>query len=481
LKILFIFPNWTSSEDKQIGCFSKKAGVYPPINLAILASYAEREGHTVKIVDAESMNLSNQQILDISNEYQPDVIGMTASTPFYHITIQLGGLLRFQHPDAILLLGGPHITVTHELPAIFDYGFIGESDNSFPEFLQAKQNNQGIANISGLLYHIGDATFYTGDVNPAKINNVPFPAWHLLDMNNYYIGTLKGNKNFASIMTIRGCPFNCIFCSTKVYGNNIRRRHYKKVVDEIQFLYNKYSISHFIFLDDVLTLDREHIINIAREIIKRKLDITFEGSTRANLVDDELINILHQAGLIRLSFGLESVNTGIRKTMKKNVPLDSYINANRITNSLGIETLNSCMIGLPGETVDTVRETLSFIRDNKEIKQANISIAVPYPGTELYKMALNHEKGMELVDDDISHFIRYNKAVIRTGDLNPDDLVSLQNASFASIYISPHRWRSVICKSGWMGWLMTWRRLIRCIWMGNLSLVFVNRKYWRTR
>lgn len=175
-----------------------------------------------------------------------------------------------------------------------------------------------------------------------------------------------------------------------------------------------------------------------------------------------------ESGLIRLSFGLESVDENIRRIMKKNVPLESYIEANRLTNKYGIETLNSCMIGLPGETEETIRKTLRFLRESKEIKQANISIAVPYPGTELYEMAKKEEYKLRLVTNDFSNFRRYNSAVMRVGDLSPQDLIGIQNEAFASIYIfAPWRWSSMVKKSGLQGAELTVKRLMKCIDKGN--------------
>jgi len=480
MRIIFLFPKWTDAVG-EIKCCSKKAGVYPPLNLAVLGSIAENKGHTVKIIDGEVNNYSNEEIVEMVKNFEPDLIGLTSTSPFFHIVFNLAKKLKDSLPNIHILLGGPHISVMQEesfLP-VFDFGFIGEADMSFSVFLDIYKDGE-YNQVDGLIYRKDNKII----VNPSSVkyvdvNKLPVPAYHLLDMDKYYIGTKDGKKHFSVIMTVRGCPFNCIFCSTKVSGKNIRRKKPQLVIDEMKLLIDKYNIEHFIFLDDTLTLDKNHIINICDLIIENNLNISFEGSTRANLIDEEIVKKLKQAGMNRISFGLESVNKNIRINMKKNVPLRDYIKANKLTNAFGIETWNSCMIGLPGETKDTVMETVSFIRDNKEIKQANISIAVPYPGTELYDMAVNKQGGVELMDNNFSNFIRYNSSVLKVGDLSPDDLIRLQNTSFVSIYISPHRWKSVINKSGWRGWLMTWKRLFRCFRWGCWDLIFVSRNYWK--
>jgi anaerobic magnesium-protoporphyrin IX monomethyl ester cyclase len=268
-------------------------------------------------------------------------------------------------------------------------------------------------------------------------------------------------------MTVRGCPYHCIFCSTQVFGKDYRRRSPELAVDEMELCVGKFGIRHFMFLDDTLTMNRDHILEICDRILLRGLGITFEGSTRANLVDEDMIRQMVRAGLIRLSFGLETVDETMRKTMKKMVPLESYVEANRITNHHGIETLNSCMIGLPGETRETVRKTLYFLRQSREIKQANISIAVPYPGTELFAMAKKGEMGLRLMTEDYSRYRRYNAAVMRVDDLSPDDLIKIQNEAFASIYLAPWRWWPMFRKSGFAGIWLTLLRLVRCLMSGK--------------
>lgn len=481
VRILLLYPKWTSDYG-VFSHFAKKAGVYPPLNLAYLAALAEKQGHEVRIIDGEVEEMYCDEVVDEVIKFNPNLVGMTATTPFYHFVEEIAVIIKEKLPDVPILVGGPHITVLREktFKDCFDYGFIGEADKSFPLFLEKYEKGGDISEIPGILFRDGEETKYTGDVSlVTNMDSLSTPAFHLLKMDKYKIGTLQEIKNFAPIMTVRGCPFKCIFCSTKIFGRNLRKRSPELVVEDIKYLKNKYDINHFIFLDDTLTLDKKHILKICDLIIKEKLDITFEGSTRANLVDEEIISKMKEAGLIRLSFGLESVDKNIRKIMRKEVPLESYINANKITNKYGIETLNSCMIGLPGETKETIKKTLSFLRDSPEIKQANISIAVPYPGTELYYMAKNEMNGLKLMIDDFSRFRRYNCSVMKVGDLFPEELIKLQNDAFASIYLAYWRWIPLIKKSGFFGFILTFTRLIKSLARGRFDLIFIDKNYWK--
>ncbi len=155
--------------------------------------------------------------------------------------------------------------------------------------------------------------------------------------------------------------------------------------------------------------------------------------------------------------------------------------ANKLTNKYGIETLNSCMVGLPGETLDTIKRTLSFLRDSPEIKMSNMSIAIPYPGTELYEMAKKGEYGLKLITDDFSQFRRYNSAVMYVGDLSPEELIRIQNDAIASIYLAPWRLLPMLKRSGLSGFLLTFNRLIKSLLKGRYELLLVDRNYWKQK
>ncbi len=343
----------------------------------------------------------------------------------------------------------------------FDYGFLGDGEESWAKFLNVYSNNQSLATVPGLMYRSDGKVCKTEKISGSQDLDVyPRPAYELLDMKKYVFGTLRGRLNFATIQTIRGCPWKCIFCaSDQLDTTRISKRSVKSVVDEMEFLGDSHSIRHFMFVDDVFTLHRERTIEFCNEILSRGLKVTFEGSTRANLLDDELVALMVKAGLIRLLFGLETVDKDMRETMNKKVPLEAYSEANAILNKYKVEALNSVMIGLPGESRENVRKTLDFLKKDKNVKQANFAIAVPYPGTEFYEMAVNGHKGMELLTDDFSEYKRYGSGVTNFNGLTPDDLKRLQNEGFVSVYSRYWRWWPVVQKNGVMGLLMTFIRL----------------------
>ncbi len=462
MKIMLLFPSWTS-EYGIAKHFGRKTATWPPLNLAILAAIAEQEGHEVRIIDGQAEDMSLAKMVEQTSAFKPDIIGITGATPFYHMAIDLASELKkiLQTP---IVIGGAHITILKRqaFEPCFDYGFIGEADTTFPMFLRYIETGRDISGIKGILFRQNGKVQYTGSVVRVQdINSIPFPARHLLKMDKYKIGTLRGTKNFTSIMFSRGCPFNCIFCSTKVFGKQVRRRSARSVVEEITSVVSNFSIRHFIFADDNLTLDKNYILELCELIREARLSITFEGGTRANLVDEEIVAAMAKAGMIRLSFGLESVDLEVRRIMRKEVPLESYGIANKLLNKYNIECLNTIMIGMPGDTHKTINKTLSYLKHSHDIKQANSSIAVPYPGTELYEMAKKGEHGLKLITEDYSKYIRYGSAVMQVGDLTPNDLIKIQNKTFLSIYSAYWRWIPILKRGGLINIVLTLGQLIK--------------------
>ena len=469
-RVMLLYPKWT--EDYGLFAhFVNRSSSWPPLNLAYLASMAELKGFETRIIDGQANNVDLENMIKETLDFDPGIIGVTTTTPFHHIAEKLMARIK-KETDAITVIGGPHITVTPDEPRsftrAFDYGFIGQADKSWADFLERYDSGKPLHDGSGLIFRDGDNIIYTGPAPKVDLKDVPHPARHLLVSENYTIGTLQGIKQFTTIKSVRGCPFKCTFCSTDVFGYKLKKDNPESTLEEIQKVIETQKTRHFAFLDDTLTADKKHISDLCDLIIKNNLGITFEGGTRANLVSEPLMEKMAEAGLIRISFGLETADDNIRKIMKKEVSLESHEEANRFANKYGVEALNSCIMGMPGETKETVRKTLRYLRLTPEIKQVNISIAVPYPGTELARQAKNGEYGLKLLTDDFRDYRRYNAAVMQVGDLMPEDLIKLQNDAYLSIYSHPARWKPMFKKQGALGVLLTASRFLSCIREGRL-------------
>jgi len=469
MKIIFVYPQWTGKLGLISGYFARKSGgIIPPLNLGLLAAIAREGGHECSIIDAEIDRINEEDLVTKVVEENPDLVALTGMSPFFHLSKSFATSLKKVNSNLKILLGGQHFTIVGEkaFHRCFDYAYTGECENQLLPLLEKIEKEQSFDNIKGLYYRNGDEVMFTGPNTYIRdLDSLPFPARDLLPMHKYKIGTLEGRKNFTSILTMRGCPWHCIFCaSDKLNTTLVSKRSAESVVEEIKHVINEYGIRHFLIMDDVITLYfKDHLGIICEKLIEENIKITFEGSTRANLIKDEQVKLMAEAGLIRMSFGLETVDSEMRKTMKKQVPLKYYSEANRILNKYNVEATNSVMIGLPGETRKTVQTTLDYLRNDSEVKQANFAIAIPYPGTEFHEMAHSGHQGMEIISDDFSEYKRYGSAVTNVGELSAQDLVDLQNEGFVSIYSKPNRWKSVIKKNGIFGGVLMLLRVLKLI------------------
>jgi len=485
MKVALLYPRWTG-EYGLFGHFAKRNSTWPPLSLALLASIVEKNGHEVVIVDGEADGLSTEKMVSRVLEIKPDIVGLSCYSPFFHLNEDLGKAMKEADSTIPIMVGGPHITIMREeaFRPQFDFAFVQEAEDSLVQFLETYEKGADLSDVKGIIFRKDGEVVSTGNPEPltmappTKGSNVgqhhpldqfPFPARHLLDMSKYRLGTMHGRKHFTSIQTMRGCPWTCIFCASEALNTTrVIMRSPESIVDEIkQVLSDTPNTTHFYIVDDVMTLWKQHIIKICDLINEAGLKITFEGSTRANLVDDELIAYLSKTGLIRLSFGLETTDPDMRTTMQKKVPLEAYAAANKICNKYGVEALNSMMIGLPGETRETIKSTLKWLRNAREVKQANFAIAIPYPGTVFNEMAVEGTHGVELMSKDFSEYLRYGSAVTKVGELTPDDLIDLQNEGFVSIYSAPWRWIPTWRKHGVVGLILTMSRVVR-LWRRRL-------------
>tara|TARA_B100000315_G_scaffold248201_1_gene277809 strand:+ start:1893 stop:3350 length:1458 start_codon:yes stop_codon:yes gene_type:complete len=464
MKILLVYPSWTG----QYGIwahFGRRQGTWPPLNLALLAAILEREGHEVEIIDAEAERLSEEKTINKCLEVKPDVVGLSGMSPFFHLSKNIVEGVKQSNKDIVTIIGGPHMTIMQEkaLFPFLDYGFIGEVEHTLPEFFEVMEKDGDLKNVKGLIYRNNGDIINTGkpSLENRVLSTLPYPARHLLNMKNYHMGTLRGRLPFTSIQGMRGCPWKCIFCASEALDTTVvSHSSSKRVVDEIEQVISNFGIRHFYFIDEVLTLNKPYISGICDEIIERELDITFEGATRANQLNEPLVEKMKEAGLIRLAFGLETVDPGMREKMQKKVPLKYYTEYNKLLNKYNIECLNSVMLGLPGETRQTINKTLDWLAKAKEVKQANFAIAVPYPGTEFHDMAVSGDHDLSLISSDWAQYRRYGSAVTQVGNLSPEDLVELQNEGFVKIYSASHRWKSVLTKHGIVGGLLMLLRVL---------------------
>lgn len=456
-RILLIGPPWGDvyGNFKHVA----KVGVfYPPLGLCYLKGSLVAAGHQVRVVDGEASGLSLPSILSLVGDYKPDIVGIQVVSPLWETAKMLASAIKERYGKTILVAGGPHITLTHvesmkEAPS-FDYAVLSESEDGMRDLVDAIDGGDAsdIDKVAGILYRAnGDIRRTQPRTLRPDVDNLHFPDRSDLDHSKYLFSVPgKGIRRFTTIITSRGCPYNCTFCTEPLmYGRTTRFRSALNVVDEVQDFHDRHNINHFIFVDDTLTTRKERIMEMCSLLKERKLDITWEGWTHVNTVTPDLLVEMHDAGLRRLSFGIESGNAEVLHSLKKNSTLPRIREAYKWAKQAGIETRGSVILGLPGDTRATVQETIDFVVNLKECDHAYFNIAMPYPGTEIRAQALAGDKGVRLLTEEYSELRRQGqKVVMEVNDLDTKALLQLQRQAYLRFWLTPRRILYNVVRSG---------------------------------
>jgi len=319
-----------------------------------------------------------------------------------------------------------------------------------------RSSSNGLKRVLGITYREG-SNIRSNPPRPPILNmdTLPFPAFHLLPMGKYRLHPPFGRQTPAMpIITSRGCPFRCIFCSKAVFGKKYRSNSPAYIVDEIRFLKEKFGVKEIKFYDDVFTLDRKRVVAICTQLKEWGIDIPWSCETRVNLVDDELLRVMKDAGCYMIEYGVESGNQEILNYLKKGITLEKTIEAFKLTHEAGIETVAYFMLGSPQETSKTIQETIEFAK-KIDPDFVQFSITTPYPGTELYSLAV--EEGY--VPEKWEEYTYAN-------------LKSAGNPGFGTKTLSREElaeWNKKAYMSFYLRWSYVWKRLRKMTSIGDLK------------
>lgn len=359
------------------------------MGLAIIAAVLERNGYQVSVVDANALRLTPEQIPPLTAD--ADIVGLTAMTPSINTALKIARRIKSVKPDLPVVLGGPHATLLAEetLVAAPEVDIIvrGEAEETIIELLQALAEGRPLDKVAGITFRKDDKVVNTAaSSGVTDLDSLPFLAYHLLPWRKYRPHPPHGRAlPFAVSITSRGCPYHCAYCSKPIFGNQFRAQSPKRVIEEIIFYQEKYGVREIAFYDDVFTLQKERAYQIADEMIKRNLKLYWTCETRVNLVDKELLKHMKQAGCYAIAYGIESASPEILDTVSKGITLQQVEEAVAITREVGMQTIGYFMLGSPGETPQTIRQTIDFARKLK-LDFAQFSLATPFPCTEFYQL-----------------------------------------------------------------------------------------------
>ena len=401
MRILLINPFYPLSETPS-----------PPLGLAYLAGALSAAGAVVKILDLVVFPYRRSMLRALIETFKPQMAGLTAVTMSFDNAMDVVKDIKAINPDILTVMGGPHVSfcareTLEEYPEL-DVIAIGEGERTVVELCRTVDNGLNLADIRGIAFRTGTEIHRTAPVEPIEnLDELPLPDRGLLPLGRYRALNMP-----ISITTSRGCPFKCIFCvGRKMVGARVRYRRPEKVVDELQSL-NALNFSQINIADDLFTANKNHCLGVCDEIIKRDLKLTWTSFARVDTVSDELLCQMKAAGCNAVSFGIESANPQILKIIKKGITLEQVEAAVGMCRRAGITPYASFILGLPGETPDTIKETMAFGSRLKDLGLAyGFHLLAPFPGTEIREHC--DQYGIQILTNNWSRY-HANRAIVET-------------------------------------------------------------------
>ncbi|MFH0832257.1 MAG: radical SAM protein [Candidatus Aenigmatarchaeota archaeon] len=376
----------------------RSSGADPPIGLGSIATYLKEYGNfdNTVIIDAKYEN-----IIDELRKEKPNIIGLSAMTMYYGKACELAKNIKKEFKDVVILIGGVHIsTLPESFDPVFDIGVIGEGEETMFDLMKAFRSNKtkksDLKKINGLVFSDKNKLVITKPREMImSLDRIPIidRSFFSKRFKNKCILETRKAVRMANIMTSRGCPYHCRFCSTSLFWKKYRMHSVRRVADEIEYLYRNYKVEFISIWDDLFLVNKERLKELANDLKKRGIlgKIKFNAMARANLVDDELCRIANELGVIFFNFGFESGSDRMIKYLKReSVTLDNNKKSVILCKKYGIRVGAALIIGSPTETIDDMRKTVEFINflRKQDAEIAWLSIMSPLPGTEMWDIAL---------------------------------------------------------------------------------------------
>lgn len=398
-----------------------------PFLLAYAAALLKKNKIELLLVDAIAEGLNDDQFIKSVKSYSPNLVLLETSTPSIFIDLAMAKRLREElENQACIALCGPHVTIfpreTLQDNPFIDYILMGEYEYTLLDLVNHLRKGQNLQDVLGVAYR------QKGDIqiNPRRplienLDELPWPARHLLPMYNYNDSFCHIPTPSLQMWTSRGCPYHCIFCMWPkvMYGGyRYRVRNPINVVDEMEWSIKEYGFKSVYFDDDTVNIGKPRMLKLADEIKKRNLGVLWAIMARADTIDRETLEVMADAGLCAVKYGVESGVQELINASGKNLRLDKVKEAVKLSKGLGIRVHLTFTFGLPGETKETIKKTLEFAEE-MDPDSIQFSLCTPLPGTEYFEMAKH--QGF-LLSQNWSEFDGCNTAVVRTEHLTKVDL-----------------------------------------------------------
>ncbi|MFC2135781.1 B12-binding domain-containing radical SAM protein [Bacteroidota bacterium] len=409
----------------------------PPTGLALIASIVRNAGHEVSLIDAtfhQSIDYINKKI----DFFKPDYVCIYVDSLSYNDAVLIAKRAKKKRQKVIF--GGPHATAKPETLLKFaDFIVCGEADEAILEIIEGKYKKKII--------------------KPKRpdISKSPIPAYDLLEMEKYLrlwhiLDSVDPNLKGTSIMSSRGCPFKCSFCQPvldNIFGKGVRSRTIDSVINEIEYLKKNYGVDGIFFHDDTFTVRRKWVMEFSKKLINKKIKLLWAINTRVDMLDEELMKIMHRAGLRVMHLGIETGSQRISDEIyNKGIDISKVPGTVKKAEKIGIHCMCFFMLGAPGETRKEIEQTINFAA-KLDATEITATISNPLPGTYLYEKTKNKYN----VSKNYSDFDYYKNRAYDNPEISVSELKWLQKKLLLKFYTNPKRWgyiaKHLLTPNGW--------------------------------
>ncbi len=423
---------------------TRSMGITPPLGIMYLASYAKQiRGDESMLLDLRFSKKPLHDVYDAIRTFKPDIVGISAITLEAELIHHISRITKKVSETIPVIVGGPHATTFPEKVLAderIDIAVIGEGEETFVELLNAIEHADKLSNVNGIAYK-EDGIIACTPPRPfiSELDNRPFPAWDKINLKNYAnvkSGSATRIRPYMVLFTSRGCPFRCTYCHN-IFGKKFRARSAQDVLEEIKTLIREYDIKDFEIMDDTSNFNKVRLKEILNMVVSLGKDIklSFPNGIRADIVDEELIKLMRQAGTDEITIAIESASPRIQRYIKKNLNLENANKAIDMAVKTGMFVKGNFMLGFPTETEQELRATIDFAC-NSRLHVAAFFVVVPFEGTELAMQMEKEGKIRPMIDyKDYDYY-----AMPFNGSTIPDErFFQLYRYAYARFYANPWR------------------------------------------
>jgi len=457
MKILLIRNN-------DLGFFNQTniTGVYPPLGLAYIASVLRKAGYQVNLLDNQILGFRNNSLKNEIKRIAPDVVLLSAMSPSWSELIKLSKLIKDVSPQIITGVGGPHLTV-YPIESLshksFDFGVYGEGENTILEVVKTIEEGRTLEGIKGCIFREnGEVIVNAPREEIDDLDSIPFPSIGLLPYKKYI--ALSVNSPFFTIVTSRGCPYNCKFCFQGYLGR-YRTRSPENIVNEMEMLVNEYGIQEIIVFDETFAVEEQGVLKTCELIQKKGIKFKWDIRTRVDLLNEKVLKSLKNTGCYRIHLGIESGNQEILNMMNKKISIPEIVEKVNLAKKFGFEIRGYFMLAYPTETYRTICKTIDFAK-SLSLHWASFTVTMGLPETDIYREALR--RGYFDIDYWREHAkgnILNSKPYFIPNGLEEDDLFALKKKAYLEFYLRPKIIWSILTSARPMEVIKNLRLLLR--------------------